>query len=734
VQECIKTGALVHSCTFCTSALLFISRIHDQNQNLDQKSALKKNNSTVTVSKEGALIIPSMADHRGSPGSSRFSMTFSVAAVFLAAFLTYAVTLGYSYTWDDPSLVARVQDALSSDDVSQLFTSSFYVKKAQSARYFRPVMMGSLLGDILLTGGAPWFSHLVNVLIHAINAVLVLFLLNLVLGHNAGALAGALLFAVHPVHTEAVAAVSSRMDLMALLFIFPAVMLWVSPAGNRSGRILLTWLAASLSFLLACFTKETAFMLPVVLVGWQMLQRRRPDRQMMVGMVFLIAAIAGALLTRAAVFAQEADRGMQAVKAGGLMPDTTLLTSLKILLVNMRLAILPFPGRSQWIGGALSPGTVTLLSAAVFILAAGWAMKRNFVPAGKGLIWWTIFTLPVLGLFNLGQTVAAERYAYIPSVGFCLMFGALVASLPVTVLGNRAFRAAGLAMIFFLGTWGAVHSGPWKNEVALFRYIVHTNPGYPNGYLNLGVALSREGRNEEAMKAYDKARELVPGWVDAAFNRGNLFYRMGRYEEALTDFDSVLKKEPGDWEASLNRGNVLVALGRNDEAVRSYRDAMAVNASSGKPLVGLGVLAARDGEFTRAVRLFTNAATREPVLTEAYEGLGGSYLAMGMHGMAEDAFQKALEISPGNTRAAMKLGWFLLGTGRPVKADHAFGTALAADPSLLEAWVGLVRSLDAAGEKSKADGLIQEMGRTDPTLADGVIKSRKGGSSQPENR
>jgi Tfp pilus assembly protein PilF len=82
----------------------------------------------------------------------------------------------------------------------------------------------------------------------------------------------------------------------------------------------------------------------------------------------------------------------------------------------------------------------------------------------------------------------------------------------------------------------------------------------------------------------------------------------------------------------------------------------------------------------------------------------------------------------------MKLGWFLLGTGRPAKAENTFRTALEADPFLLEAWVGLVRSLDAAGEKSKADELIKEMGRTDPTLADGVIRSREGGSSQSENK
>jgi tetratricopeptide (TPR) repeat protein len=668
------------------------------------------------------------------PGKVKSSRRLG-AVVFIAALVTFAGTIGYGYVWDDPYLIGRIREAISTGEIPGLFTSSFYVKTVSTARYYRPVMLASLLGDITLTGGAPWFSHLVNILVHALNSTLVFLLFKKVLRDDHGALVGALLFAVIPVHAGSVAAVYNRVELMTLALLLPMVLYWTGSEehnGPQESRFLPLSL---LSFFLACLTKETAFMLPAVLFGWEAVRVKRSGHYRLKDLTYMAFAAGAALLVRTTVFALErADTLVPGAGAGTLKPEASLTSILKILMVNMRLAVFPLPGRTHWAATDLSVGWITVLALLFFLLLIGLGFRMSPGSTSRGLVWWAMFTLPVVGIFNLGPVVATQRYVYIPSVGLSLIVGGMVASLPGRVLGRNWVKGLVLAAMIALGISAAVQAQVWKNEVTLFREVTGTNPAFANAHINLGVALAREGRYEEALQAYDKAQSLVPGWVDAAFNRGNLFYRMGRYEEALTDFDLVLKKEPDDWEASLNRGNVLAALGRNDEAARSYRDAMAANASSGKPLVGLGVLAARDGEFTRAVRLFTDAARREPVLTEAYEGLGGSYLAMGMHGMAEDAFLKALEISPGNTRAAMKLGWFLLGTGRPVKAENAFRTALEADPFLLEAWVGLVRSLDAAGEKSKADELIKEMGRTDPTLADGVIRSREGGSSQSEGR
>ena len=145
-------------------------------------------------------IFPRVLAH--PPDQKLTTLGMGTISVFVVALIVYAGTLGFPYVWDDLHLVSRVQGAVKAGQTSQLLTSSFFVKTAQSAHYYRPVMMVSLLGDILLAGGSAWFSHLVNMVIHAMNAVLVLLLLRRSLTHEAGALSGAPIFAVHPVHAS----------------------------------------------------------------------------------------------------------------------------------------------------------------------------------------------------------------------------------------------------------------------------------------------------------------------------------------------------------------------------------------------------------------------------------------------------------------------------------------------------------------------------------------------------
>ena len=310
------------------------------------------------------------------------------AAVFIAAFATFAGTVGYAYVWDDPYLIARVQSALANGDFSQLFTTSFYVKTMSSARYYRPVMLATLLGEISLTGGAPWFSHLINVLIHGLNSTLVYLLLRRILRHDFGALAGALLFAVHPVHAGAVAAVFNRMDLLALTLLLPVAILWTPLGADPVPVSPLVRVSAMASFFLACLTKETAFMLPGVLFGLEILRRKRPDRDSAINLMSIASVSGAAFFLRWAVFAREGvSSATGTIKAGALLPDATVFKMLKILLVNMRLAVLPFPFRSQWAESDLYLEWTTTLAAVFFVFLVVLAFKRCPRSTGVGMLW-----------------------------------------------------------------------------------------------------------------------------------------------------------------------------------------------------------------------------------------------------------------------------------------------------------------------------------------------------------
>jgi Flp pilus assembly protein TadD len=645
------------------------------------------------------------------------------AIVFAIALMTFAVTLNYGYTWDDPFLFNRVRQALSSGDISSLFTSGFYVKQAGSARYFRPVMFATLAGEVSLTGGISWFSHMVNILIHALNSVLVYVFLRKRFGNPGASLFGALLFAVYPVHAEAVAAVSNRMDLLALTLLMPAAIIWVSfdadPASVSKG----SRAAALLCFFLACLTKETAIMLPLVFIVWTAVFRRPLGKPERIYLLHLILTVCIIILIRWIVFSGgDVTEKVTALKAGSLLPLESISRIGKIILINMRMAVWPFPVRTLWAGSDLIVGWVTLLGAGLFIAAAVWAIIKSPKYSGEGLLWWVVFSLPVLGFINLGQVVAAERYAYIPSVGLSVIAGGIAATW--SGHAHAKIKNFALAVIIILAASAAWHTKDFRNEITLFRKVARHNPDFPTVHLNLGAALAKDGRFEEALESYNRASALAPAWTDPLFNRGNLRYRTGKYKEAIVDFRSVLENDPEDWEAELNLGNSYAALGEKKKAAAAYQRASHLNSSSGKPLVALGVLAGREADFDKAAALFREATLHEPDLAEAYQGMGDSYIALGRLDLAEAAFLKTLEISPESAQAAAELGKLYTMTNRHVQASFAYRAALAADPSLQRAWEGLIISLDASGESQQADQLILELDRMDSDLADRIRKIR----------
>lgn len=650
-------------------------------------------------------------------------------ALFMVALVTYAGTVGFGYSWDDPYLVGRVKQAISHGDIWGLFTHGFHVKAVNSARYYRPVMFASLLGEAVLTGGKPWFSHLVNVLIHALNAALLFVLFKRMLKENRGALIGALLFAVHPAHSGTVAGVSNRMELLSLALILPLLVYWTGIEDNDRRHGIRSAVLPLSFYFLACLTKEIAFMVPAVLLGWEALNLRRPNRHRLVVIVMTGVALGATILIRTIVFAREAAGHVSpTVQAGTFSSHISITQLLEILMVNVRMVILPFPGRTHWAATDFHPGWLSGLAVILFFLLLLFGFRRNPGITSRALIWWSVFTLPVSGLFFLGPMIAAERFTYIPSVGLCLLVGGIVASLPERREGRHRAAILAFTVLFLLGAASAAKARFWRDETALFTEVIRTNPGFATGYLNLGAVLARRGDFDEALSVYNRAQAHVQEPGDIIFNRGNLLYRLGRYREALADYDTVLEINPKDWEAYLNRGNVLLAMGNSEEAARSYRDAMVADGKSGKPLAALGALAARNRDFEKAVRLFKESVTRQPDLAEGFEGLGRSYMALGMDRLAQKSFFKVLEISPGNTRVALSLGQSLLETGHPVQAQYAFRTALAADRSILGAWIGLVRSFDAAGQGALADEAVKNLGALDPVLAEKVEESRKGGS------
>ncbi|MBN8226218.1 tetratricopeptide repeat protein [Corallococcus macrosporus] len=545
------------------------------------------------------------------------------ALVALLALGVFAGTLLNGFVYDDQQLVLENPWIRSLAGMREPFRQSLFgfleSSTAQDARshYYRPLMHVFLFVLRQAAGPTAWVHHLALMLGHAAVSVGVLWLLRtcLVRGRPAAqgaagdwaALGGALLFALHPVHTEAVAWVSGAMDVGMTLLLLVAARLWL-PVPATAGRALLAsgvWLAALL-------VKETAFVLPVLLWslervvasaeargGWGPWLRR----QALLGVggaVYLglrLSALEGALPGTPPV------DGVSRV--GGVLAFTADLGGK--LAWPAPLAVLSPGGPVHslleprvWLGGLL------LLSALV-LSARAW--RRGPAAAGMGWVWLGAPMVPAFVLQARGVDAYAERYLYLPSVGFALLVTVALRSAlsrfperarPLALVSGgvlAVFAALTLAYVpawrddLSLWTWvqarvvdqplihlklGDLHLGAGRLDAAIpeLELAARGLPGDFRVHNNLAVAYAKSGRMGDARRALERTARLMPDNPVAWHNLGLVSRREGDWDTAIARFRDALRLAPDRVDSLLELGRTLLRAGRAGEAIAPLEEAL----------------------------------------------------------------------------------------------------------------------------------------------------------------
>lgn len=385
--------------------------------------------------------------------------------------------------------------------------------------------------------------HGVNVLLHLANVLLVWRLTaHFPLssppdpGQRARArLLATLLFALHPVQTEAVTYVSGRsMSLMAL-FGLAALLAWLEAGQRRHPQ---GWRILALAlFAAALAVKEVALVLPLALVLFVPYSGGTRDRALRVALVMaaLIAASLALLwfLGYGYLLSQPPPRGLAANLASEVHALAYLLGQLfQPLALNID------PDLPEFSGWALLPA----LEAGVLLALGAWAwMNRQRRPwLLFGLAWWLLQLLPTHSLIPRAD-LASERHLYLAALGLYWMAAVLLARLPALAPGARwAGLVAGLALLGVLTT--TLRNADYRDEVSLWRTTAAGSPGKPRVWNNLGYAHALAGDAGAARAAFREALRLDPGHVRAA--RNLLSLEAGRLSPALSSRPTIPGSQP----------------------------------------------------------------------------------------------------------------------------------------------------------------------------------------------
>src|SRR5881296_340780 len=494
--------------------------------------------------------------------------------------------------------------------------------------HYIPLTWMTLGLDYLLWGMNPVGYHLTNLLLHAANAVVFFFVVRRLLtralsspserGHALALSAGfgSLVFAIHPLRVESVAWATERRDVLSGLFYLLTILMYLRAREREERGRGWYWLSVAV-FVLALLSKSMVVNLPMVLLILDVYPLRRlggavgwwsaPARRVYVEKIpfVLLAAVASAVALMAQLshdtmvsVVQLSGLGRLAVSAYGL----SFYLGKLVVPVNLSpLYELPptvNPGALPFI---LSYGLVLAITALVLVL-------RRRVP-GLLATWlaYIVVLLPVLGIFQIGLQIAADRYTYLAGLGWAILAGAGLLSCWRTSRGSKtgtpaALLVAGVAICVVVGlgvlTWNQVQV--WRDSERLWAHALAIDPDSPVAQNNFGYELDRRGKLAEAIDHYRQALRIKPDYALAHTNWGAALGRQGKPAEAIDHYRQALRIKPGDALAHTNWGVELAQQGKLAEAIEHFQEALRIKPDDALAHTNLGLALTLQGKLAEA--------------------------------------------------------------------------------------------------------------------------------------
>ena len=501
-------------------------------------------------------------------------LKYSWWAIPLLAVLVYIPSFNAGFTLDDVPIIEENIFIRTPGKLAEIWTSDYWAGKidATDRGLYRPLTLTTYAIQYWMHGQNPVPFHIFNILLHALICfVLMRYLFLLFKDPYLTALAG-LLFAIHPIHTEAVSGIVGRAELLTGLFILCAGISyhhWRLKGG-------FFWLSAIiLSTIAAITSKEHGYMVPAILVLQEFLYNRPPKKEKI--QVRIWSGISAILLVTMIFWGiRNAVTGPPARHEQWLHVDAPdrMATAVRTTMEYIGLHIFPLKLTADYwsdivpVAGWGDPVVyLALLVSLTLILTAFWKF-RIWNGYGWGILFFFLMLAPVSNFFFAAGFLKAERILYIPSIGLITAMAVLL----ILLFNKRQFRFLSFGFIvlfvafFAIRTW--VRAGDWKNNYTLAQATLKVSPNSPRFNNMMGLELREQERNNEALVFFEKAVQSNPNHVPALVNLGTEYKNFKRLPEAAQTLERALRTDSSTMMAYVNLMSVYRDMGDYDRNVR----------------------------------------------------------------------------------------------------------------------------------------------------------------------
>ncbi|MFZ4544635.1 MAG: tetratricopeptide repeat protein [Saprospiraceae bacterium] len=513
-----------------------------------------------------------------------------------------------------------------------------------------------------------WGYHLVNLLIHLANSILVYWLSTLILStpilnesevskHKKGiAIFAALLFVSHPLATQSVTYIVQRMASLAALFYLLSIALYVKARLSKSNHLMryLLFGGAAISTVLAIFSKENAYTIPFAVVLSEICFFQKKINLSFFKnykIIVVIAALLGFIGYIINRFSFSILKPIPRDYANDFQIVTVqnyLLTQFSVIVKYIQLLVLPINQNldydyplSNSIFEAKTFGSLVILLA---ILIFGiYKFNQNRL-LSFGILWFFL-TLSIESSIIPISDVIFEHRTYLPSFGFFLIASAAFFRLIYSKNQNFALLFATFIIVTF-SYLTYQRNLVWQNETTLWSDVVLKSPNKARGHFNLGVALNDNKNYKQAVQSYTKAINLKPFHDQAFSNRGIIYMDEGKNAEAMADFNKAISLDPKRERVYVNRGKLLFNLKQNEASLLDFNKAIELNPKMAEAYYNRAIIFGEQGKYEEARADYTEAIKLNPKNEEAYNNRGNVFVKEKRYQEALQDFSKAIELNP----------------------------------------------------------------------------------------
>ena len=587
-----------------------------------------------------------------------------IAAVSI---LIFYKTCGFDFVADDWRLIYQKKDFLKDwSNLGIVFTQPFPAETYEPIPFYRPVITLVNFINFHLLGKTTFGYHIVNLGFHTLNVILLYLLIFLLFKRELLSLFAALFFAAHPIHINSVVWISGRTDLIACFFVLLTVILFLKRKDHTGTLRFLLFAGSIFTFLLALLSKEITLALPLFLFVWDYLSERESIKKKIIPYVpFVVVAILYIIL-RVAVIGN----------LGTGEPYTSanlfqrFLTAFAIYFYYFKKFIFPvYLNFSPRVLTITSIFSLKLWGSLIFfavILALGLSLRKIAKEISFGIFWILAILVPVLNLVPLYASVK-EWWAYIPSIGFCLILGKLaevgvswerklfevklprrkpkeekmpeaevtateevsleekeVLQVKRSKFPERILVRAGYVLSLFFALLLLFYAFTIKSRAMIFRkdYHLWTNtskiaPYDAVAHNAIGVILKRKGVVRWAKMAFQRAVQADPNFAEARNNFGTVLGMSEQYDSALVQIKEAIRLDPEYADAYNSLGVIYGAKIEYDSAIVAFERALELDSTHFYACKNLGFMYMDVEDFPQAIKCFEKALEIAPSTREA---------------------------------------------------------------------------------------------------------------------